>query len=326
MKNKKRSAAYLQVTRKCNNQCIFCSNPQFEQEQNLEDLKIQVKQFKNDGITEIILTGGEPTISPYIFDIISFIKKEGLNTRIITNGVNLSERNIVEKLKKAGIDNINVSIHHHEETISDELSQKQGHWAKAIQGIKNMIDAGMNVIINSTINSRNAENLSEFVEFMTKKFPKINHYVFNNLDPGNADGIIKSRAAENPKIIAKLVDFELELSKAAKILRQNNKTFRIERVPLCYMNGFEEFSTETRKIIKDEKYTCAFLRADKSFDIRTVPPSTRRVKSECCEKCRLNTICAGLQKEYAAIHGLKELYPVFNNPKKINEKINSNQK
>ena len=72
----KRSAAYLQLTRKCNNKCVFCSNPQFEQEPSWNDLKKQVLGFKSQGINEIILTGGEPTLSEYLFDLIKLIKEE----------------------------------------------------------------------------------------------------------------------------------------------------------------------------------------------------------------------------------------------------------
>ena len=321
MDQKKRTAAYLQVTRKCNNKCIFCSNPQFEQESSLDDLKKEVLKFNSEGITEILLSGGEPTISENLSSLIRFIKENRLNVRMISNGVELSNKSLVKELKGAGLKDINISIHHYKEDIADSMAQKKGHWRKTIKGIENALAAGMTININTTINSQNAKCLYEFISFLIRRFPGVKHYVFNNLDPGNADGVNKSRAGEHPEIIARLVNFELGLAKAARLLKQNNKTFRIERVPLCYMRGFEEFSTETRKIVKNETYTCAFLRPDKGYDVRTVPPNIRRVKSECCSQCRLNSICAGLQKEYAQIHGIDELSPSFDKAENIKKKI-----
>ncbi len=87
------------------------------------------------------------------------------------------------------------------------------------------------------------------------------------------------------------------------------------------MQGFEEFSTETRKIVKDELYICSFIEKDKENEVRKVLPSMFREKSECCKACKLNKICAGIQKEYVALYGKNELCPVFKDSKYIIDKI-----
>jgi MoaA/NifB/PqqE/SkfB family radical SAM enzyme len=317
----KRKAAYLQITRECNNECIFCSNPQFKKEYSFEDVKNQVDKFKKENITEIILTGGEPTICPFIFKIISYINGLHLNLRIITNGVKLADRGFTETLYNSGLRDINISIHSCHEEIADKLSQKKGNYNLAIQGIKNALDVGFFVIINSTINSLNYGHLSQNASFFIKNFPKINHFVFNNLDPGRADGLLISRAGENPRIVSKLVDMELELNKTLNILKKNNKTFRVERVPLCYLGGFEEFSTETRKIVKDELYICSFIDKNKKDIIRRVDAEKRSKKVEACLSCSLNKICAGVQEEYLTLYGEKELYPLFKDEGPIINKI-----
>ncbi|MFW6014417.1 MAG: radical SAM protein [Candidatus Nanoarchaeia archaeon] len=310
-----RKAAYLQITRKCNNRCIFCSNPEFESEPGYNSLVKQINNLKKEGINEIILTGGEPTISEHLTDILKYIKEVGLNVRMISNGVNLSDQEFVKALNN--IKHIHISIHHFKNEIADYLSQRAGHLEKSLTGIKNCLKEGKKVDINSTINSKNCKDLPAFMEFMISNFPKIQHYVFNALDPGDADGKIQSRAAKNPEIVAKFSDFELELAKMVEILKKNNKSFRIERVPLCYMKGFEEFSTETRKIVKEEKYYCSFLREGQGHDLRVVSPSSRRIKTRACEFCSVEPLCAGVQKEYALIHGLKELHPSFENSQRI---------
>ena len=313
----KRKAAYLQVTRKCNNECVFCSNPQFEKEYSLNECKKVVIEFKKDGINEIFLTGGEPTLAPFLPELIKYIKSINIEPRLITNGIKLSDKDFTEKLFISGLKNVSISIHSHIERIADSLSQRKGHFRKAILGLKNAIDIGMNVILNSTINSLNCKYLLEYVKFFSSNFPKIKHFVFNNLDPGKSDGRMKSRAGENPWIVAKYVDFELELKRMVDFLIKNNKTFRIERVPLCYMQGFEEFSTETRKIVKEEIYICSFIKKEKGNEIRKVTPDQLRTKFECCKYCKLKKICAGVQPEYVAIHGSDEFFPVFTNPEEI---------
>ena len=277
----KRKSAYFQVTRKCNNECVFCSNPQFEKEYSFDEAKERVLKFKKNKITEIILTGGEPTECTFVADLIKYIKSRGIDIRMISNGVNLSDYSLVINLQKAGLNNINISIHSHLEDVSDRLTSRKGHWQKTKEGIQNCIKAGINVNINTTINSANCKHLEEFMLFMVKKFPKIHHFIFNGLDPGNADGKMKSRAGTNSWIVPKLTEVELQLKKAIDVLKKHGKTFRVERVPLCYMECNEQYSTETRKIVKEEKYVCYFLEKDSKNELRTVTPGMLRVKADC---------------------------------------------
>lgn len=319
MKNRK--AANMQITRECNNECIFCSNPQFEKDYGIEEAKKTALRLKRESVTEIFLSGGEPTICKFLFKIIEYLKEISIEPRMVTNGVELSDKKLAKKLYKAGLRSINVSIHSDRDIIADRLSQREGHFSKSLKGIRNLLDEGFDVQINSTINSLNCKRLLEFVKFFDRKFPNITHFVFNGLDPGHSDGVLRSRAGENPWIVPRFVDFELSLSRMADFLKAKGKTFRIERVPLCYMCGFEEFSTETRKIVKNEHYITSFIEKTKNNELRRVSPTQFRIKAECCKVCRLNEICTGVQKEYILIHGDKEFYPVFDDPSDIIKRI-----
>jgi MoaA/NifB/PqqE/SkfB family radical SAM enzyme len=317
----KRKPAFMQVTRKCNNSCVFCSNPQFDKDYSFEEAVERIRELHSQGVNEISFTGGEPTLVEFLPELIRFAVDMGISTRIISNGANLSDRALVRKLKAAGLGGINISVHTHKKEDSIKLGAAEGNFEKTLAGIGNAVEAGFHVVINSTINSVNCSYLSEFIAFYMNRYPSISHFVFNNLDPGTADGNMQSRAGRNPWIVARLVDMELELYKTAMLLRKNKRTFRIERVPLCYMQGFEEFSTETRKIVKDEQYICSFVEKDKENEVRIVEPGRWKTIAPCCEVCTLYQICAAVQREYADLHGLNELYPVFTDPKKIRKKI-----
>jgi len=322
MTNRKdRKAAYMQVTRGCNNECVFCSNPSFEENYSLKEAKEVIDKFKKDGFNEIILTGGEPTTWKYLSELITFIRSSGLDVKLITNGVNLSDIGYVKTLKKAGLESVNISIHSHKEKVMDALNSKKGHFKKSIKGMKNALDFGLIVTLNTTINSKNINHLDEFMEYLVADFAQIKHVVFNGLDPGSADGRTMSRARENPWIVPRLIDIELKLNLALKILKKNYKTFRVERIPLCYMGEFEEFSTETRKIVKDEEYVCSFLEKDKGNKVRKVKPDIMRMKAENCRVCSYDYICAGIQKEYIELYGDNEIYPLFSDPQRIIKKI-----
>lgn len=316
-----RKAAYIQVTRVCNNACVFCSNPQFEKNNTFEDSVKTIDQFSKEGITDIYLTGGEPTEVRYLPDLIEYANNKGLVVKIITNGVNISDKNLIKKYAEKGLKALNVSIHTLSEEDSIKLSGKAGHLEKTLQGIQNCIDLNLHISLNITLNSINCKYLSIFIDQLSNKFSKIGHYVFNNLDPGNPDGKIRSRAGENPWIVCKLTDLEIGLKEAIDVLKAKRKTFRIERVPLCYMSGFEEFSTETRKIVKGEEYVCSFIEEKSINQVRRVTPENLRVKLSVCKNCKLNSICGGVQEEYLKLYGTKEIYPRFEKPEDIIKKI-----
>ncbi len=104
------------------------------------------------------------------------------------------------------------------------------------------------------INHYNESHLDLTVKFLVKQFPDIRHFVWNNLDPLM---MRKTKVA-----FSTLPDFEIfesSLGKAMKYLDETGRTFRVERVPLCFMRDFEHTSTETRKIVKEEERMVYFL-------------------------------------------------------------------
>jgi len=310
-----RKAAYLQVTRECNNECIFCSNPEIDNSITFEDAKRTTDMFISQGYNEIILTGGEPTRAGFICDLIRYIRKSA-DLKMISNGT--ITKKMAAQMHEAGLTDINISIHSLDEESARKLGSK--NLKKTVDGIRFCLDVGMIVTLNITINSINCRELPTMVGKLIDMFD-VKHFVFNNLDPGTPDGTTLSRAAKNSWIVAKFKDIEHPLTDTVKILKGRGRTFRIERVPLCYMRGFEEFSTETRKIVKDEAYVCSFIE-NKSTIVRKVKPKELRMKVDACSSCTLDGICAGTQKEYIDLYGDKELYPVFTDKNLIINRIN----
>jgi MoaA/NifB/PqqE/SkfB family radical SAM enzyme len=295
--------AYLQVTRFCNQKCRFCSNPPSGwKDLTLAGAKKVIDKYIKEGYGGVILTGGEPTIYPFLPDLISYCRKKKLPSRLITNAQKTADKKYLDGLIKAGLEHIHVSIYSHHPEIQGYLTQnEESFWniKKTLENLSNNVKK-ITVNVNITLNKQNSDHLSNLISFIVKNYPFVQHFVFNNLDP------ISDRVKKNKDTIPKLVDFELELVKALNFLEKNKKTFRIERTPLCYMPGFEHCSTETRKIVKDESRPLFFLdkrgfRVQKKF---------YRDKAKCCLSCSLNDICAGLY-EMDKCFDSKELYPVF---------------
>lgn len=302
---------YIQVTRSCNQKCIICSNPPTERLLTLKKAKEEVDQMKKEGLDGIIITGGEPTIYECLPELISYIDKSGLFPRIITNGQKMADLKYLKTLKDNGLKHVHISIYSYKEKIQEKMSQNSNSLKnvyKALDNIKKI--GGIQVDINIAICKLNVGHLSETVGWLVEKYPFIQHYVFNNLDP------YMNRASENKEVIPAMRDIELELNKSLKMLEENKKTFRVERVPLCYLSGYEFASTETRKIIKEEGRTIYFLDEKNKVTQQT----WQNKKSKCCKKCTLDSICAGVYGN-GGYYSTDELSPVFIDADEIIKKI-----
>lgn len=302
---------YIQLTRECNQNCRFCSNPTNENRLDMERAIRLIDGFIENGYAGLIFTGGEPTLCPFLPDLISYAAERGIPNRIITNAQKICEPEYFESLYAAGLRNLNISIYSVRDDVQAFLSGNPDslkNITRALRTVGGYRD--MQVVVNTVINKYNSGHLSENVRWVVENAPFVTHFVWNNLDPGN------SKCAENPDTIARLNDFQLELYHAVAYLQKTGRTCRIERVPLCYMPEFEHLSTETRKIVKKEKTTTYFLDEKELFS----QDSYQYGKAGCCRVCFLDAICAGLF-EMDVYYKSEELYACFIDSGKVIDKI-----
>jgi len=307
----KHTAGRLQISTECDQECIFCSVPEGPPESpSLEEIKKRIIRLKKQGTNDLFVTGGEPAVHPEIFDILDFAKKTGFKEITIqSNCVNLTKP-FLRRIKAYGIVKFNSSFHSYKKEICNKLSTKE-HYRKILNGLSNIRDFEIPIFLTITINKLNYKELKNHIIFIRKHFPNITHFSFNFVDP-------TGRARQNKWIVPTLTETERYIHETVKYILDNNLTFRLERVPLCYMTGFEEFSTEGRRYSLDEKRLTYLAQEDKKDDRNFfIDFKSEYFKSEACQHCFLKCLCSGLNPNYVEIHGSDELYPVFTKPDEI---------
>jgi MoaA/NifB/PqqE/SkfB family radical SAM enzyme len=301
---------YMQLVRHCNQYCRICSNPETPYVLDLDTARREIDDFAARGYKGVILTGGEPSLSDIVVDIVQYAKQRSLDVRMITNGSKLADEALAKSYLDVGLAHYHVSLYSSRETVHDYITCVKGSHALACKAIKNLGMLGATVHINSVINRFNADHLDELAQFVIHRFPFVRHMVWNNLDP------CMGRADTNRECVHTLSEIQAPLFRALSALALAGKTFRVERMPLCFMVEYAWASTETRKIIKYEERLVHFLDAKGSYR----QTSFRHEKPDVCSVCTLDSICAGLYsmgKGYEA----KELAPVFVNKDTIIRKV-----
>ena len=311
----------VQITRKCNQECVFCSNPPQEKEMSPNEVREEIKRLKIMGTTDLMFTGGEPTLNSHLIEILKFASDLDFNEITIqTNGTRLDDMNFVNKLGKFKELRFNVSFHTSDERAFDKISNRPGNLRRLLNGLDNVRDARIPVFLTVVINELNYRKLKEHVKFIKKRYPNITHISFNFIDP-------ICNAEKNSWTIPKLSDAESHIHDAVNYMKDNDITFRIERIPLCYMRGFEESSSDIRRDVLDEYRIMRFLRTEHDSEQNELDVERRTMfdYAPVCDICSLKGLCPGLNPHYARIHGNGELYPVFDRPEDIAKKVKASR-
>jgi MoaA/NifB/PqqE/SkfB family radical SAM enzyme len=292
---------YIQVVRHCNHVCGFCSNPTTPYTHDFESMKVLVDDFVARGYFGVILTGGEPTLHPELPRITAYASGRGLHVRLITNGTRLADPGFARELATAGLRLAHVSIYSVDPQVEARLRGTADTLDKAFAAIDQAHAHGIEVNVNCVINRLNADHLDANIRHFIAQHPHVRHFVWNNLDPS------MGRAEVNQaQFTPRLADFELSLFRAMRLLHRTGRTFRVEKVPLCFMTDFAWASTETRKIVKGEERIVHFL-----DDKQTVRQTDwEHIYGDACHVCSLRSICGGLFDRGGG-YDPAELYPVF---------------
>jgi len=204
---------------------------------------------------------------------------------MITNGTRLAEESFAKDMAAAGLRLVHVSVYSVRPEIEARLRGTPDTLEKAYAAIENAHRHGIDVNINCVINKLNADHLHENIRHWIIHHPHIRHFIWNNLDPS------MGRAEVNQaQFTPRLADFRRSLYLAMGLLDRTGRSFRVEKVPLCYMSAFPWASTETRKIVKGEERIVHFLDAKQT--VRQT--DWEHIYADGCSRCTVRQICGGL--------------------------------
>jgi MoaA/NifB/PqqE/SkfB family radical SAM enzyme len=294
---------YLQLTRECMQSCVFCSNPPTGVDLDLAGLCEALDRLAAMGCDGIILTGGEPTVSPLLLPAIEEAAQRGLSVRLITNGQLLADRRLIEACARRGLGHMHLSLYSHRPEVHDAITRNPGSWARATDCLTHAGEVGITCDVNTVISAFNCEHLHETAAWLCARFPFVRHVVWNNIDPSG------ERTRGCLEVVPHLRQFDVSLELAMDLLAHSGRSFRAERIPLCAMRRYACASTETRKIVKGEARSIRFL------DQRGLWHQKRFVydKASACAVCRFDPICAGLFMMGLVLRD-EEVSPIFEDP------------
>jgi MoaA/NifB/PqqE/SkfB family radical SAM enzyme len=277
---------YIQVVRRCNQACRFCSNPENRRELSLAQAERLVARTLKRGYDGVILTGGEPTLFEPLPELITYAKRLGIPCRVITNGQRTADPVYLDRLINAGLEHVHVTVHSHLKAVQSFLTGNPDSLANILRSLVLLRSRDLTVDINQTICAQNADHLHRTVRWLCARFPFLHHFSWTCLDTW------VDRVHEHPETVPSLRRIRRPFLSAMRFLDRTGRTFRAEKVPLCYMGEFAHCSTETRAIVKGEERTFDFLDERRTYRERAWGHDYG--KGPACRACTLKGICVGL--------------------------------
>ncbi|MBP5343203.1 radical SAM protein [bacterium] len=149
----------------CNQECIHCYAGE-EIMANTDELSTAdwlkiIDNLKLARVPMVTFTGGEPTMRDDLVDLVEHA--DWFVTRLNTNGI-LMTKDLAEKLYKASLDNVQFTFYSVDKDIHNLLVGGK-HFDETIEGIKNAINAGLDVSVNTPLCSIN-KNYKDTIEFL----------------------------------------------------------------------------------------------------------------------------------------------------------------
>ena len=150
----------------CNQKCAYCYAKDevmsAVSELSKEEWIKVIDKLREAHIPQLTFTGGEPTLRPDLVELIDHSK--WFVTRLNTNGILLSKE-LCRDLYNASLDSVQITFYSSNEAIHN-LLVGGNHYNDTLNGIKNALEAGLDVSINTPLSSIN-KNYLETVKFLS---------------------------------------------------------------------------------------------------------------------------------------------------------------
>lgn len=164
---------FFELSKRCNLKCNHCYIPDniHKHELTFNDWINITDQCSELGVYLIKLTGGEPMLNKYFYDLVNYIKSKGIKTRLYTNGSFLNSTSIY-RLKLLGLDEIQISMDGASPTTHDSFRNTKGNYNQILSSLPLLEEQGIAVILSFTVSSYNERDIDRFIE-IAKNFSNI---------------------------------------------------------------------------------------------------------------------------------------------------------
>lgn len=290
---------YIAPTYRCNNRCPMCgvfnSKKDSDWKYTLEELRQEIDKKNIEEGDVVIVSGGEPTIYEYFFELLKYLNEKKARITIFSNGRAFKNMDFVKKLSECEYENILIPLFGSTPEIHEKLVGAKGSYADTFEGLKNLDSANMPYSIKTVVMKDNYQDLRAWAELITATFSNPQMISIHGLHlQGEAPKIAEQlyvRHDEATKYVEDALDVLIDKKLNAKI--------GISAFPLCTI---DPIYWKYNIVSKIQEYTTI---SEDSKEIKETNIKNYAERLEQCENCQVKLICEWPWRMYKKEFGLE---------------------
>ena len=289
---------YIVPTYRCNNRCPMCgvfnSKKDSDWKYTLKELKQEIdkKNIEKDDI--VIVSGGEPTIYEYFFEMLKYLNEKKARITIFSNGRAFKNIDFVKKLSECEYDNILIPLFGSTPGIHEKLVGAKDSFKDTFEGLKNLDDANLPYSIKTVVMKDNCKDLKNWAELIAGTFSNPQMISIHGLHlQGEAPKIAEQlyvRHDEAAKYVEDALDVLIDKNLENKIA--------ISAFPLCTI---DPIYWKYNMVSNIHEYTTI---SEDSKEIKETNIKNYSEKPEHCENCQIKINCEWPWRMYKKKFGL----------------------
>ena len=159
-----------EVTQACDLSCKHCraaAQPlRSPEELTTEEGKRLIDQIAEMDVPIFVMTGGDPIKRPDIFELIRYATEKGVHAALTPSATPLLTREVIGKLKEAGLARLAVSLDGSTAEIHDNFRQLPGAYAKTLEAVSWANEVGLPIQVHTTASRHNIADLDNLAALL----------------------------------------------------------------------------------------------------------------------------------------------------------------
>ena len=317
---------HISIGAVCNNNCIFCMEEDREgryvNNSAMTPDRVRWVLEKHRGSEEVCFTSGEPTTRPELPEFVKWAK--GLGYRrisMMTNGRRIGHLPYAAALAKRGMNRFYVSIHGHTQKLHEGLTRTPDSFEQTVAGLDSVARLkphGVELHTSTVLTKRNLPHLLDIYRFLRSH--GVDQVVFNVMQAnGRADTHFEQIFPTYTETASRFRDFVAEAGE------ERPSAFLVD-IPLCttegipdfnrgYVEKYRHFDLETQVDLPVRERDLDARRGEGAgrgllLVTRSDLDDAERAKRSECRRCKYDSQCEGVWKNYLKRNGWDEFEPV----------------
>lgn len=263
---------YFFVTAKCNSNCVMCPSPDISRQKGgstSADTLIEIAKHIPTDTPHLTITGGEPFMIGWeIFRFMEFLRNRFEYTEFLflTNGRIFSVNSYIKKFLETAPCNsvVAIPIHGSNAITHDFITQSKGSFLQTVQGIKNLLKAGIYIELRIVVSKLNVKDLYNIAKLISEEMPGIGYVSIMAMEMTGSAWINRD------KVWISYTETAQTLENVVIELLKHGIDVKLYNFPLCTVK--KQFWTLCEKSISPDKVRYA----------------------EVCDNCKMKKSCGGV--------------------------------